>query len=362
MDTTHETPPVGDEELRAETVAEDVNEVVASDDSQCRNQALTKAAERRRKERHRAVALAREFRFRDVSELEVRRDAQADTDIITIRGSAIVYDAPYVVRDMFGEFEETMRPGCVSDVLSRGVDCRYLHNHDGMALARTKAGTLDLLDTGRSLDIVARLDARQQLANDLAIAIERGDENQMSVGMVVGRDSWGDDGKMETRDVHELADLLDVSQVTYPCSPTTHLEVAHRMAFAMPLETRARLRQMEVELRAGKVLSADSQSKLVSALSALHDLASSGGVDISGVGSDAEMEPDVNVSPDGSTGGTDDAESGAGADGFPLDQTRSAEPGEPIQYLAKAAIDQAWLDTLVERGESLHGSARKRIA
>ena len=58
----------------------------------------------------------------------------------------------------------------------------------------------------------------------IAIALERGDIDEMSVGMKVGRDKWGVSGGMETRDIYALEDLLDVSGVTYACSPTTSIE------------------------------------------------------------------------------------------------------------------------------------------
>jgi Escherichia/Staphylococcus phage prohead protease len=272
-----------------------------------------KQSQRKRGPRPRAVPLAPEVRFFRPDSLEVRREAKDDTDEIIVRGSAIVYGTPYRVVDMFGEFEERIHAGSVSGLLARGVDCRFLFNHDGLPLGRTASRTLALIDGPSSLDIELRMDARQQLANDLAIAFERGDVSQMSVGMIVGNDKWGDNGQMETRDIYGLDDLLDVSAVTYPCSPTTHIEVAKRMAFAMPLESRARLRKMEVELRAGKVLSADSQSKLVTALSALHDLANAGGLDPADLGPNADEDDDVlQTHSDGSEGGTSNIESDAG--------------------------------------------------
>ena len=273
------------------------------DDASRSNPALTKAADRRKKERHRAIPLGREVRFFAPTEVEVRHDDGSPN--IVIEGAAIVYGAAYRVVDFFGEFRETIHAGSVSDLVS-GVDCRLLFNHDGMPMARTVSRTMALLDTATELRFRANLDARQQLANDFAIAIDRGDLSQMSVGMVVSRDKWGDDSGMETRDIYGLADLPDISGVTYPCSPTTHIEVAKRMAFAVPLESRARLRQMEVELRAGKVLSANNQSKLVAALAAMHDLAEAGGIDPTTFGPNSdEEETEVQTHSDGTEGGSD---------------------------------------------------------
>jgi len=266
------------------------------------NPALTKAAERR-KERHRATPLGREVRFFAPTQVEVR--ASQDGPEIVIEGAAVVYGAAYRVVDFFGEFRETIHAGAATNIVD-GVDCRLLFNHDGLPMARTTSGTMSLIDTPNELRFRASLDARQQLANDFAIAIERGDLSQMSIGMVVNRDKWGNDGGMETRDIYGLADLPDVSGVTYPCSPTTHIEVARRMVMAAPLESRARLRQMEVQLRAGKVLSAGSQSKLVAALAALHDLADAGGVDTSQFGPNSdEEETEVQTHSDGTEGGSD---------------------------------------------------------
>src|SRR5262245_12845537 len=117
-----------------------------------------------RKKRHRAVPLLPEIRYRplDVSQVEVRSNAK--TDEITISGCPIVYTAPYTVRDMFGEFQETMKPGVARDVLANGADVRFLFNHDGLPLARTVAGTMAITDTPREMRFRATLDARQQLA------------------------------------------------------------------------------------------------------------------------------------------------------------------------------------------------------
>lgn len=325
------------------------------------NQALVAAAERRKKQRHRAVPLLPEVRHFRAEGLEVRSNSK--TDEIVITGSPIVYERDYTVTDALGQFTERMAPGVANEVLPK-ADVRFLFNHDGLPLARTTSGTMTLTDSDSELRFTAALDARQQLANDLAIAIERGDVSQMSCGFIVAQDEWSED--WEDRTIHRFADLLDVSAVTYPASPTTSIQVAHRMAMQVPVESRARLRKAVVDLRAGKVLSAANADKVLGAFGALHDVLTGAGVDLSTVGQDNDaddLEPEVAVSPDATTGGNDTAESGVGADGFPVDQTRSAEPGEPIQFhRSKIAVDQAWLDSLIEQGENLHGSARKRAA
>ena len=310
---------------------------LANDGSAPEQRTPLRARKPGRKERHRAVPLIPEVRHYNATDLEVR--SVRDSDEIIITGSAIVYDSPYVVRDIFGEFEERMMPGCVADLLNRGVDCRLLLNHEGLAMARTTARTLTLADTPRSLNIEARLDARQHLANDFAIAVERGDMNQMSVGMVVSLDEWGDNGTLETRDVYKLDNLLDVSGVTYPCSPSTNLAVAQRMAMEMPVESRARVRRLYADVRAGKVLSDTNQGKIVEAAKAIHTVLSASGFDPSSlIEADDSAEPDAagTLNEDASVGG--DVENGEGSSTDAADGSgdlsgslRQEDPGEKIR-------------------------------
>ena len=170
--------------------------------------------------------------------LECRDDGSNTLQLV---GTPIVYDTPYSVRDMFGTFNETMKPGVVTDLLANGCDTRFLFNHSGLPLARTTSGTLTLEDSARGLTCIANLDARQQLATDLYVAAERGDITQMSVGMIVGLDDWADN---ENRTIHKLSALEDVSAVTYPASPTTDIGIAQRMLMEAPVESRERVRRM----------------------------------------------------------------------------------------------------------------------
>ena len=96
--------------------------------------------------------------------------------------------------------------------LATTADCRFLINHTGMPLARTLSGTLTLTEGPTALSFRATLDARQQMANDLAVSIERGDVSAMSCGFVVGRDKWSADYQkrvshqvdMAPRDAYQL--------------------------------------------------------------------------------------------------------------------------------------------------------------
>ncbi len=197
-------------------------------------------------------------------------------DTMTITGSPIVYSTPYKVRDSMGEFDEIMHPGVVTDLLAKKVDCRLLTNHTGMPLARTTSGTMQLRDTDKALTFSAQLDVRSQAANDLLVAIERGDVSQMSVGMVVGRDSWNQ--SQTTRQVYQLKDLVDVSAVTYPASPTTSIEVLRAAGAgtasylsAPDVKVQRLIMSATEEYRIGKKISKATAGKLLAAHGALKD-------------------------------------------------------------------------------------------
>jgi HK97 family phage prohead protease len=203
---------------------------------------------------------------------------QVEGDEVVLRGTPIVFDTPYTVRDMFGPFSETMRPTVVDDVLGRGdLDCRFLENHEGRPLARTANGTLTLTAGRNGVESEARVDTRRTDSRDLMLAVERGDITQMSCGFIVADDGdeWrvGDDGA-EEREIHSFGELFDVSAVTYPASPTTSIELAQRMLWGISDESRERVRKLWAiakDIRSGKVLSKQNGADLMAALEALHE-------------------------------------------------------------------------------------------
>jgi hypothetical protein len=233
---------------------------------------------------------AREFRMFTARGLEVREDVSGDPNVLIVTGMPITYGQPYEVNDMFGSFEETMHRGACKDILgSQNLDVRFLFNHDGLPLGRTTAGTLSLAERDNGLACAVQLDTRQSLANDLAIAIDRKDVNQMSVGFVVARDKWN--ASMDVRDIYSIKELFDVSAVTYPASPTTSIEIGQRMWDQVPIESRSRVRRMwqvSAEIRAGKVVSASNAALLQDAFDVLST------VDTDGLAKGAEHASSVN--------------------------------------------------------------------
>lgn len=280
-----------------------------------------------RKRRQRAVPLSTEIRRFNATDLEVRESSDGEDFIL--RGTPIVYSTTYDVYDAFGRFSEQIMPGAVTDVLSRGADVRMLFDHSGLPLARTASGTMSLTDTPTGLNFEARLDPRQQLANDLYLSVSRGDVSSMSIGMRVSNDSWDD--AMENRTIHTIEDLLDVSAVTYPASPTTSIEIAQRMAALIPIESGARIRKLYVDNRAGKKMSASNASLVLDALHNLHDALGEAGASVD-LPEASPMDPDGSIGQDGDSGNGEtnaDALTPEGGTVSEVEPVGSDGPGEP---------------------------------
>jgi HK97 family phage prohead protease len=287
----------------------------------------------RKRSRHRAVPLMPEVRFWHAEGIEMRE--QSNTNELWISGIPVVYDTPYTVVDALGSFSERMAPGVATDVLANGCDCRLLYNHDGLPLARTVNNrgvppTMTLMDSPEGLRFEACLDLRQQLANDVAISLERGDSSQMSVGFRVGRDEWSDG--WDQRTIYSFDSLLDVSIVTYPASESTSVDIMRRYADLVPVESAARIRKMYVDTRAGAKMSSKAQALIADAFMGLHSALQDSGAGLPEV---SPMDPDGSVGQDGDAGnGETNADALTPVDGTEstVEPVGSDGPGEP-QYM-----------------------------
>lgn len=164
------------------------------------------------------ATLTREVRAFHDADIVFRADNE---DKVTFDGVASVVDTPYVVRDVFGEYQETIARGAFSKTLKEKADVRLLINHDGTPLARTKSKTLTLT-AAPDLRAVADLDPSNPKVQEIRSAMTRGDMDQMSIGFRVHRQEWN--GDYTERTIKEI-ELFDVSVVTYPASPTTSASV-----------------------------------------------------------------------------------------------------------------------------------------
>lgn len=169
----------------------------------------------------------------ELRNIEVRAEGE-----MTITGYASVYDDQYDL----GYFTERVAPGAFDGRLDD--DVRLLINHEGMPLARTTNGTLELTTDGRGLFYRAQL-ADTQEGRDLYKLIQRGDITQSSFAFTIDEDEWTADRKLRT--IKRVGRLYDVSPVTYPASPTTTVQ-ARAMAAGLLDEERAEQVQVTVQV------------------------------------------------------------------------------------------------------------------
>jgi HK97 family phage prohead protease len=149
-------------------------------------------------------------------------EARMDDGGPVVDGYATVYGWPYDVAggpDAYGWVEVIEEGACAKSVREQH-DVRLLFDHEGIPLARTKSGTLELEsdEIGLRCSTPGGLDMRSPLVQTIASAVDRQDLEEMSFAFEVLRQEWSPD-YMERR-ILEVR-LHDVSIVTYPANPAT---------------------------------------------------------------------------------------------------------------------------------------------
>jgi HK97 family phage prohead protease len=186
-----------------------------------------------------------------VQDVEAR---QAEDGTMRLRGYAAVFNDASVPLP----FKETIAPGAFRKTLSETPDVRLLINHEGLPLARTKNGTLTLIEDERGLFMDAEI-ADTSEGRDLYKLVERGDVDQMSFAFRVIRQKWNEDRSTRTLTEVSLADG-DVSVVTYPAYPTTTVEAREALNTAMAALKEGRALDGESTLVINSILEKVSES------------------------------------------------------------------------------------------------------
>lgn len=145
---------------------------------------------------------------RQVSNIEVRN---LDDNTVTVEGYAAVFNQETTIG---GQWREQIAPGAFSDALDRD-DVVFLINHDGLPLARTRSGTLELSEDDHGLKMKASLDISDPDVRSIVPKMKRGDLDKMSFAFMPTRQAWQDGEEMPLRTIQE-ASLFDVSIVTTP--------------------------------------------------------------------------------------------------------------------------------------------------
>ena len=161
-------------------------------------------------------SMERETENRSFTFAAVEERNNNDKNTLLFTGYASVFNKPYGVRDSKGMYNETIKQGAFKKTLQEQDDVRFLVNHDGIPLARTSSGTLQLEEDDYGLFVKAELDPSNPTVAEVASAMKRGDLNEMSFAFAAIKDNFDNAG--ENREVNE-ARLFDVSVVTYPANP-----------------------------------------------------------------------------------------------------------------------------------------------
>lgn len=145
-------------------------------------------------------------------------EVRADDDGILVEGYAAVFNEE---TDIGGYFREKIEPGAFRAAIGRD-DVVFLINHDGLPLARTRSGTLELEEDERGLKVRTRLDASDPDVARIVGKMKRGDLDKMSFAFWPERQEWDETQDPPVRTIKE-ARLHDVSIVTTPAYDGTEI-------------------------------------------------------------------------------------------------------------------------------------------
>jgi HK97 family phage prohead protease len=163
----------------------------------------------------------------------VMRAASDGAPTLRFEGYASVTERAY---DVYGGppfgWSETIARGAFAKTLNENPDVVFLVNHDGLPMARTLSGTLELEEDKTGLRAVApALDPEDRDVQWIAPKMARGDLDEMSFAFRVSRQEWNED-YTDRRITEVNMSRGDVSIVRYGANPATSGTLRHADLFA----------------------------------------------------------------------------------------------------------------------------------
>ena len=142
------------------------------------------------------------------TQFEIREENEAKK----IYGYAALFDDP---ADEINGFIERVAPGAFKEAIKKS-DTRALVNHNSeKVLGRSKSQTLKLKEDKKGLYYEIN-PPNTTYANDLLESMGRGDIDQSSFQFTVDKEEWDESGEVPVRTIVKVAELFDVSPVTFP--------------------------------------------------------------------------------------------------------------------------------------------------
>lgn len=145
-------------------------------------------------------------------------EIRADETGVRVAGYAAVFGQP---ADIAGMFTEVVATGAFRSAIGRD-DVVFLVNHQGLPLARTRSGTLTLVEDTHGLRVETVLDGEDPDVRAIVPKMRRGDLDKMSFAFRATRQEWDDTVDPPRRTILE-AELYDVSIVTTPAYDGTEI-------------------------------------------------------------------------------------------------------------------------------------------
>ncbi len=150
-----------------------------------------------------------QMRDREVRHFDV--ELRADGEGRTLEGLAAPCNAPANIRDMFGEYTETILPGAFARTITdRAGKIKLLAQHDRSSFPLGNIPRLWEDAEGLRMEAVV---ANTTAGTDALTLVNERVVNGLSIGFQVVRQSWNDD--YSARELQEVK-LLEVSLVTEP--------------------------------------------------------------------------------------------------------------------------------------------------
>lgn len=143
----------------------------------------------------------------------------------TLRGHAAVFEQ---VAQLPGHYEQLAPTAFKRALDNPATDVRALLNHDpNFLLGRQSAGTLRVSSDSQGLAFEVDL-PNTSYGNDLRELVARGDLTGASFAFIPGEDEWDRAPDGHQRRTHtSVAQLIDVSPVTFPAYSATSVSLRH---------------------------------------------------------------------------------------------------------------------------------------
>jgi HK97 family phage prohead protease len=174
-------------------------------------------------------------------------DERSTGDGRTLEGYAAVFNTPARIRDVTGDFEETILPGAFKRSLAERMPILQWDHGKDPRVGTVPIGSIDALsEDSRGLHVRARL-FDNPVVEPVRQAIEGRAVRGMSFrfGVPAGGDEWPTRDKRNVRDL----DAYELGPVAFPAYDATTVSVRSLLAQLDPTEYRSLIRELAEEIR-----------------------------------------------------------------------------------------------------------------